>query len=159
MRHCMPREVVDKPTSVVQHNLFELLARGDGEAVHEDGDAREHAAGCRGGDGRVRIELRGKLAVLRGHVAPEVGEWGGGEGAARVFGGGGIGVGFRRRSRVVAPRPLLTGRGGHRRRRWRGAAAGGAGAHCGGSHGRGEMGGARGEEVGSGRLEIGRAHV
>jgi len=108
------------------------LARGDGEAVDEDGDAREEGPGGRGGGGRVGVELRGELAVLRGHVAPEVGERGGGEGAARVLGGGGggVGVGKRRAGVVVSPRPLLARRGGRRFRRRRGAAAGG-GAHGG----------------------------
>lgn len=132
VRHGVPREVVDHTASVVQHNLLQLLARGDGEAVDVDGDAREEGPGSRGGGGRVGVELRGELAVLGGHVAPEVGERGGGEGAARVLGGGGggVGVGKRRAGVVFAPRPLLARRGGHRQRRRRGAAAGG-GAHGG----------------------------
>lgn len=109
VRHRVPREVVDETASVVEHDLFQLLAGGDGEAVDEDGDAREEGPGRGGG---VGVELRGELAVLRGHVAPEVGERGGGEGAARVFrggGGGGVGVGERSAWVVVAPRPLLAG--------------------------------------------------
>jgi hypothetical protein len=130
VRHRIPREVVDKPPTIIQHNLLQLLARGHGEAVYEDGDASEDAAGnLRGGRGGVSLELRGELAVLRGHVAPEVGEGGGGEGAARVFGGGGFGAVGRRRG-VVSPRPLLAGRGGGGRRR-RAAATGGGGAHGG----------------------------
>lgn len=113
------------------------LARGDGEAVDEDGDAGEQGPGRRGGGGGVGVELRGELAVLRGHVAPEIGERGGGEGAARVLGrgggrGGGGVVNQIRAGIVVAPRTLLAGGGG----RWRGAAAGG-GAHGGRKGGNG----------------------
>ena len=82
------------------------LARRDGEAVDEDGDPGEQSAGGRAGGGGVGVELRGELAVLRGHVAAEVGERGGGEGAARVFGGGGVGVG-RGPAAGLVPRPLL----------------------------------------------------
>lgn len=114
----MPREVINKPAAIVQHNLLQFLARRDGEAVDEDGDAREQPACGRAGGGGVGVELRGELAVLRGHVAAEVGERGGGEGAARVFGGVGRGP-----AAGLVPRPLLARRRGGRRRR-RGAAAG-----------------------------------